>query len=191
MSPRADAGPDRRQGFAGKAQTAKKSKICPARVTSPMASGSVLPSSRASSSPSSCLRSRISSLAFLRIACRSRVGERDQAGNAVLAASIALSASSALALAYSPTTSFVLEGLMFAERIACDPFASDHIPVQHRVFRSMNAEISVPEVSSLSSCRHRPSQRCSLIPYGKMLPLGWCQLQTCRRQFPVWLLPLD
>ena len=42
------------------ASPAKKSKICAARSTSPIASGSVLPSSRASSPPSSSRRARIS-----------------------------------------------------------------------------------------------------------------------------------
>jgi hypothetical protein len=46
------------------ASPAKNAKICPARVASPMPSGSVLPSSRESNRPSSSLRARISSEIF-------------------------------------------------------------------------------------------------------------------------------
>ena len=70
----------------------KKSKICAARITSPTASGSVLPSSRASRRPRSSLRARISSETFFKMSWRCWIPERDQAGKAARAASIAVSA---------------------------------------------------------------------------------------------------
>ncbi len=78
---------------------AKKSKICAARTVSPMPSASVLPSSRASSRPSSSFRARISAAAFDSTPCRSSGPDRLQPGNAAFAAAIARPASSALARA--------------------------------------------------------------------------------------------
>ena len=77
-----------------------------------MPSASVLPSSRASSAPSSALRARISSDALRSTAWRSSGPERDHAGKAALAAAMAAWVSATVARAYSPTTSLVSEGLM-------------------------------------------------------------------------------
>ncbi len=81
------------------ASPAKNSKICPARVTSPMPSASVLPSSRDRSMPSSSLRAKISCAVFDSMLQRSRMPERDQAGNAAFAAAMASSVSCAVARA--------------------------------------------------------------------------------------------
>lgn len=92
---------------------AKNWKICPARVTSPIPSGRVLPSSRERSRPSSSFRERISAAIALRQSCRVWMVERDQARKASNAASIARSTSLAEACANSPTTSDVFEGFTF------------------------------------------------------------------------------
>ena len=62
------------------ASPAKNLKMLPARATSPMASGRVLPSSRASRSPSSALRARISAPAASRMSKRCCGVDRPQAG---------------------------------------------------------------------------------------------------------------
>ena len=81
------------------ASPAKKSKICAARAVSMTPSASVLPSSRARSRPISSLRAAISSAAARSTAWRWAGPERDQAGNASLAAAMARRASSAVARA--------------------------------------------------------------------------------------------
>ncbi len=92
---------------------AKNLKICPARIASPMPSGSVLPSSRDNSAPSSSLRAMISLPARSRMLARSWIEPVDHAGNAFFAAATAVRACSASACAYSPITSLVSEGLRF------------------------------------------------------------------------------
>ena len=81
------------------ASPAKKSKIWPARATSPIASGSVLPSSRANSRPSSSRRANISAETRNRMSCRSCGEDRDQAGKAARAAAMAASTCAGLAWA--------------------------------------------------------------------------------------------
>ncbi len=76
-----------------KVSPAKKPKICAARSTSPVASGSVLPSSRAKSRPSSSLRAVISSATAFRMSWRCWMPDRDHAGKAARAAAMAVSAS--------------------------------------------------------------------------------------------------
>lgn len=108
-----------------RASPAKNLKMLPARATSPMASGRVLPSSRASRSPSSARRARISVPTASRISKRCCGVDRLQAGKAVVAAVMASSAWAASAWAYSPTTSRVSEGLMLRETL----WPSSHSPL--------------------------------------------------------------
>src|SRR5208337_3834568 len=112
---------------------AKKSKMWPARDTSPTASGRVLPSSRASSRPSSSRRARISIDARNRMSCRSCGVVRAQAGKAARAASIAASVWAASAWAYSPTMSLVSDGLTFLET----PAPSTHSPAMRFLCRAL------------------------------------------------------
>jgi len=83
-----------------RASPAKNLKICPARTASPVASGSVLPSSRASSSPSSARRARISVPTKSSASKRCCGVEIDQAGNAARAAATAASTAAASPEAY-------------------------------------------------------------------------------------------
>src|SRR4051812_34194770 len=94
------------------ASPAKNLKMLPARATSPIASGSVLPSSRASRSPSSLRRARISLPAASRMSKRCCGVDRPHAAWARVAAAVAWRGSSALPCAYSPAKSRVSEGLM-------------------------------------------------------------------------------
>ncbi len=82
-----------------------------ARTVSPMPSARVLPSSRESRRPISSLRAMSSSPTRLRMSWRVWMPERDQAGNAALAAAIAAPVCAASACAKRPTTSPVLDGL--------------------------------------------------------------------------------
>src|ERR1700722_7096853 len=143
-----------------KASPAKKSKICPARVASPIPSASVLPSSRESSRPSSSRRARISVEARKRMSCRSCGVERDQAGKAALAAATAVSTCAALARAYSPTTSFVLDGLTSRET----PSPATHSPA---------IKFMLTSFMSRSSLSVRPPAAEDVRPLGsKQAPLG-------------------
>ena len=108
-----------------KASPAKNLKILPARATSPIASGSVLPSSRANRSPSSLRRARISVPAASSTSKRCWGVLWDQLPKAARAAPIASRAWAASAWAYSPTTSRVSEGLMLRETRA----PSTHSPL--------------------------------------------------------------
>src|SRR5205807_1685047 len=83
------------------------------RTTSPIPSGSVLPSSRDKSRPSSSLRARMVLPTVSSRFARSCTDDIDQAGNAARAAAIALSACVLSARAYSPMTSLKSEGLTF------------------------------------------------------------------------------
>ena len=89
-----------------------------------VASGSVLPSSRASRRASSSRRARISVETRSRMSCRSCGVVRDQAGKAACAAATAASIWAASAWAYSPTTSLVFDGLTLRET----PAPSTHSP---------------------------------------------------------------
>ena len=82
--------PDRRRH-----SPAKNLKIWPARVTSPMPSGRVLPSSRESKVPSSSRRARISDPILSSASLRAWMLPVAQAGNAALAAATAASTSPA------------------------------------------------------------------------------------------------
>ncbi len=97
--------------FRRSASPAKNLKMLPARATSPIASGSVLPSSRASMSPSSARRVRISVPAASSTSKRCCGVDRPHAGAAARAAAMAACACAASACAYSPMTSRVSEGL--------------------------------------------------------------------------------
>ena len=130
----ADARADRGQDLAGRGAGTRRrrsrrsarrgwSRRCPRR-------GSCPPRGRGGV-PSSSLRARISAAAFERTAWRSSGPERLQAGKAALAAAMARVASSAVARAYSPTTSAVFAGLTFGDGLAVNPFAVDQIPM-HR-----------------------------------------------------------
>jgi hypothetical protein len=94
---------------------AKNLKMLPARTASPMPSGLVLPSSRASSVPSSSRRARISVPILSSASARVWMPLVDQAGKALRAACTAASSCAASACAYSPITSAKLEGLRLGE----------------------------------------------------------------------------
>ncbi len=111
------------------ASPAKNLKICPARPTSPMASGSVLPSSRARRSPSSALRARISVPMKSSASARACGEATAQAGNAARAAAMAARACASPARAYSSITSVVSEGFTFRE--ASSP-STQSPPIQFR-----------------------------------------------------------
>ena len=107
---------------------AKNLKIWPARVASPMPSALVLPSSRASSVPSSSLRARISVPILSSASQRAWMLPVDQAGKAAVAAATAASTWAASPWAYWPSTSPRLLGLMFgAVAGAGAPFAVDQV----------------------------------------------------------------
>ncbi|RDL47658.1 hypothetical protein BLJAPNOD_05582 [Ensifer sp. M14] len=136
------------------ASPAKKSKIWPARTVSPMPSASVLPSSRDNSRPSSSLRAKISSAVFRRMAWRSRMPERDQAGKAALAAAIAAFASSTEARAYSPITSLVSDGLIL--RTPSPPTHSPAIRFWCNVIMGFLDQLACGEVPHEMGCAERP-----------------------------------
>ncbi|MNK70032.1 hypothetical protein D3C87_894430 [compost metagenome] len=99
--------PDRRRH-----SPAKNLKICPARVASPMPSALVLPSSRASSVPSSSLRARISVPILSSASERAWMLPVAQAGKAAVAAATAASTWPLSPCVYWPSTSARLLGLM-------------------------------------------------------------------------------
>ncbi|MGY4318801.1 hypothetical protein ACVWW1_008128 [Bradyrhizobium sp. JR3.5] len=136
------------------ASPAKNAKICPARATSPMPSGSVLPSSRASRRPSSSLRARISTEILVSASKRSCGVERAQAGKAAFAAAIAFSVCALSALAYSPTTSAVLEGLMSRVMLVPSiPFAGDEV-----LLVSGHVSTFLVSARGRDACRRRSSR---------------------------------
>ena len=92
---------------------AKNLKMYPARAASPIPSGLVLPSSRASRVPSSSFRAMISLPILSSASDRAWMLPRDQAGNAARATAIAARTCASSARAYSPTTSATLDGLRF------------------------------------------------------------------------------
>ena len=98
-----------------KASPAKNLKICAARMVSPTASESVLPSSRASRRPSSSLRAMISAPAFSRTSWRICGLVSAQPGCATAAAATAWSTRPASPLANRPMISSVFEGFIFCE----------------------------------------------------------------------------
>ena len=93
----------------------KYSRMRTARVTSPLASPIVLPSSRLSRSPISAIRLSRIAAALSRILPRAGAGMDAQPGNAFCAAWTAASTSAASESWSSPTTSRVSAGLMFSK----------------------------------------------------------------------------
>ena len=86
-----------------------------ARATSPVASASVLPSSRVSVRATSPMRSVSSSAALKRIAPRAGAGVAAQAGNASAAAAAAWAASAAVALGKMARTSSARAGFLVSK----------------------------------------------------------------------------
>ena len=135
-----DVGPERRRISRREFSTPRRRRNRRSGRRGPprqIASGSVLPSSRASSRPSSSRRARISVEARSRMSWRSCGVVRAQAGKAACAAWTAASVWAASAWAYSPTTSLVSDGLMLRETPApVHPFAGDDSSCAARSCRS-------------------------------------------------------
>ena len=141
---------------------AKYLRICPARTTSPRASGSVLPSSRASRSPSSSARARTSLPALSSTVDRSHGVVRDHTGKAVAAASIAAFAAVASTPPYSRTTSERSDGLTSA---CASPPVTGAPPTTEVICRLIVTLLSTVVVDP-GDPSHPAGGRTRQVPYG-------------------------
>ena len=167
-----DARAHRRHALAGErsASPAKNLKICPARIASPMPSGSVLPSSRDSSRPSSSLRARIS--VPTRRGCSSAPGSSraPTPGTRPSRRRSPSRACAASACAYSPTTSARSDGLRLTVTDgAGGPLAGDVVPEfgGHRDSLRALLKASIVDATLGSSRRIRPAGLRSAPPHSR------------------------